>query len=294
MIRVTFLIILLLIGCKDRDRSTSEDLNQDLTEQTLNEDDNEIESSVEPEEENVEDQTARTEEGFLSRIKRIVIWATIVVLMIVSLIGIHQLREDYKDKISKLEIKYNYYKSEYNDTLKKLNDANREVDSFKHKLRRERKEKRELEDSISQLQSKSSDTKPVRSFREISEVDIKEQSVDEIVDQPKVDSPDTELFFELPNRQGIFKHENGIKTIAEKRLYKITFQEVESEGIIEFVSSKYDGLAINHKDSMLKPACNIIKENENNPISVNQISPGKVKRVGDEWIIESKIKVEIS
>ncbi|MDZ7718049.1 MAG: hypothetical protein U5K72_04410 [Balneolaceae bacterium] len=104
---------------------------------------------------------------------------------------------------------------------------------------------------------------------------------------------DQELFFTVPNEEGKFKHLNGISTCEEKRLYKLTYQSGESEGIIEFVSSKYDGVAINLKDSMIKPACSITEENENNPTTVSQINPGKVKRDGEEWVIVNKIEVEI-
>ena len=293
MIRVILLILLLLTGCSDRDRSTSDDVNQEHIEQPTDEKADEAESSVEPDEDGDVD-SGIFRPGIANTLK-FVGWGILILLVVVSVLGLSLMIKRDRDRISKLERKLNRKNIEFKEKRRDLRKCERDYRSLEDHLNKKDKRIKLLEESNSQLRSKVNEIdsdSPIGGSSGDGEDEQGKEKV--VVNEPMANIPKAELFFEIPNRQGKFKHENGIKTFKKRRLYKITYKKNESEGVIEFVSSKYDGLAINHKDSMIRPACNIIEENENNPSSVNQISPGKVKRVGDEWIIESKIKVEIS
>lgn len=294
MSRIFLLIILLLTGCSNSDRSTSDNNNQEQTEQSSSELSNEVESNNEQVEEGDFDiQFPRTEGGLFSMIFSLILWGVIVLIIVALAVVVYLKRKRYKDRISELERKVDKYYDQCRIKKEALRTLKNRYRSLEENLKKEKKERKELAVAVSKLQAKSInkdfDNTNHEAFNVETEVGISKNEVEE----EKADSWEEELFFTVPNKHGKFKHDSGTCSFEEKRLYKLTYQRGESEGTIEFISSKYDGVAINLKDSMIKPACNIMKENENNSSSVHQISPGKVKREGEEWVIASKIKVEI-
>lgn len=290
MIRVILFIALLLIGCSNRDSSNTNNYSQEQTEQISNEQYNEGESNHEQVEGgNQNSQVSRSDGGVIAMFVN-----GVIILLIVALaIGVYLKRKQYIERISRLKVKLKEYSNRYQDKAGELKKIKNHYRSLENNLKKVKKEKKELEEAISRLQNKTTDTSSDKLTNDIAEIETKGENFDKADEEKKIANRKTELFFTVPDGQGKFKHESGISNCEEKRLYKLTYQPGEAEGTIEFISSKYDGIAINHKDSMIKPVCNIIKENENNPSSVSQNSPGKVKRVGDEWVIDYKIKVEI-
>lgn len=101
------------------------------------------------------------------------------------------------------------------------------------------------------------------------------------------------LFFSGPEKSGKFNHDKGDTEPSEKKIYSISYHPSESTGQLEYLSSNYDGQVINHKDSMLRPVCDIIESDEGSYTKVKMKNPGKVKREGGYWVVEEKIKIEI-
>lgn len=296
MIRILLLSFLLLSSCSN-DRSTdnsTQNNNQEQSEQTINEQSNDIESDVEP-----SDNTRIVEQPptFLERLFSVIVsfiaWILLLVLGIILTIAIHIKRNDYRNRISKLKWKVSNLSNQLHERDRYLIKLKNRYESLEEHLRKEQKEKKELEEYVSERQSESRREDFDTTKTVTSNINNKRGLSDNQFEDEIIDSKIEVLFFTVPNKYGRFKHKSGIRSFEEKRMYKLSIEKGKSEGVIEFISSKYDEVAINLKDSMIKPACSVIKENENNPISVNPITPGKVKRDGEDWIIEEKIKVEI-
>lgn len=99
------------------------------------------------------------------------------------------------------------------------------------------------------------------------------------------------LYFSMPNKEGEFHHDKGAEELEGRRYYKLTYQENSKEGTLEYRSGSLDISAINQRDSILRPVCNIENSTMDSPSYIEKKSPGKVIRNGDVWKIEEKIKI---
>lgn len=104
----------------------------------------------------------------------------------------------------------------------------------------------------------------------------------------------TELYFSIPENDGSFIHERGSSESDEKKYYKIEFFTGSNQGDLFYQSGNDDKRAINRLDTYLKPVCDIegiLKAG--NASKIVFVEKGKVKKLGEKWIIDLKSKVKI-
>jgi hypothetical protein len=194
----------------------------------------------------------------------------------------------------------------YQKLNRKLKERESEIEEYKKGFKRLENEVEEIRYKLSLYDSKA-DSKS-RNFGNSENLDKKNKKEDisksfdrknrannyDLDNSNRVDSkPNKTLFFSVPSQDGEFEHRKGQEEYEDRKLYKIIYQEGKSDGKIEYISGELDGHAINHKDSMLKPVCNIKETVEQNPTRIKMLKPGKVRLNGNEWVIQDKLKIEI-
>lgn len=101
-------------------------------------------------------------------------------------------------------------------------------------------------------------------------------------------------YFSVPKNDGSFAIEHGSSTNDGRKFYKIEHEPNSNIGILSYISSEFDKRAINRKDSSLEPVCTIENiENSSSASKIELVNKGKVKLVGDRWVIDLDNKVEI-
>lgn len=300
MLRLIPILLLLLISCTSKERETRTGVNQMQTQSSVAvEGDTTNLNTVPIENQNRVAQGNKVIGGFFPLIADLIFWGFIIIFVVGIAFLIYIKRKQYKSEIRELKRKVSRQEQEIDRITSK---SEKSLENHRNRSYRIlKKEKEDLEKTVSELQSaklgkiarkaneESQDFGIENIFKNMSSSKLKH--LDKI---QELKSKKEELFFTVPEKGGKFKHESGIKSYEEQRFYKIVYSNEEETGELNFISSENDEVAINLKDSMLKRVCKIINENENSPSRVFQISPGKVVRVGEEWVIKEKIKVEIN
>lgn len=103
-----------------------------------------------------------------------------------------------------------------------------------------------------------------------------------------------EYFFVLPEESWSFKLTDSETKKDDIHHFKIELKDWTKEGILSYLSSIWDKTAINDLKSYLEPVCNI-KGVENYRIAkkVKLIKPGKMKLIGEMWVLIEKAEIEL-
>jgi hypothetical protein len=160
------------------------------------------------------------------------------------------------------------------------------------------KDNNTLRELVAQLSKKIESFKPNPEFK-INQTDCFENlSTD---DEPKlkkqeesstphvVKEKDTEewLYFSTPLK-GAFNLSAKMKQGDSKICYRINPNTL----IIEFIHSSMDSILISYKNEYLSPICDIINSPVS-PSSIKMVSPGKVIKQGDGFVINQNNKIKI-
>jgi large-conductance mechanosensitive channel len=222
--------------------------------------------------------------GFLIRL---LIWLLIIALVGVAIFLIYKTFKKYKRLESKNRRKRH------------------KIDSLQRDLNKKRKDYRLLRNKFSNQKEKINNLqKKLRSAEQ--EIDKRHNSIDSKnefensnspksnEDRPKKKDLNNEktLFFTVPNSDGEFDNKMSSSNPEGRNYYKIISEKDSKEGKIEFRSGELDASALDHRDSILRPVCEIKNSTASNPSRIENIAPGKVKRVGDKWVIEEKVKIK--
>ena len=117
-------------------------------------------------------------------------------------------------------------------------------------------------------------------------------------DQSNIDLQETNMskktsFYSIPQKDGSFKFDAGSKLKNEDTFYKIEYDN-DDIGNLDFISGELDIRAIDRVDSYLLPVCEIENiENRENANKIESVSPGKVIKKDNSWVIDPDYKVKI-
>jgi len=100
-------------------------------------------------------------------------------------------------------------------------------------------------------------------------------------------------YFSVPDNNGRFEHRRASDTLQGKRIYySIIYSEDSNVGDLHYNQGKMDNSAIDQRDSILKPVCNIQNPEIAKPTKIHQIKPGKAELSDGFWKVREKIQIE--
>ncbi len=146
-----------------------------------------------------------------------------------------------------------------------------------------------LEKNISELQNKQTmhDVPDVNNAapEKSEQIVHKEETIITHDDKPKEHSD--WIYFSAPDND-IFKVENCI----DKSDQNVCFRINEKSLAIEFIHSEIDSRLLAYRNECLLPVCEIIN-NVSSATSIKMEKPGKVKKQGENYIIDTNNKIKI-
>ncbi len=184
--------------------------------------------------------------------------------------------------------------------LRDENDRLRSTNSKQEKeIKRLEEEARQFKAHIERLIQK-------RSPEEISskpEVASTEASYSTPLPTVPVEEPSTSVdlqpvvvkaFFEGPYDEGKFSVDSGADERKFRYLYKIEYNNSNPTSgnlYLEPTQIELDILK-NYSDNILKPACTYSNPFHSGLNGIKQLSPGKVIRQGDDWVVKEKVQIK--
>lgn len=73
--------------------------------------------------------------------------------------------------------------------------------------------------------------------------------------------------------------------------YKIIFKEGYETGSLEYLSNIRDKTNVDHREDMLKPACELLNSDHHPVNKVEMIKPGTVVKQGNKWVVQNKVQI---
>lgn len=207
---------------------------------------------------------------------KLLIWLSIIAVIGIAIYFIYKIYSEYNRLVSSNKRE----RRKINSLQKKLNSINKDIKSLDNKFSKQKNEinklNTELKSVRNKLSSKEGDFKSERNIDNVKNVNKKQA-----------------LFFTVPNSDGEFDNKMSSSNPEGRNYYKITSEKDSKEGKIEFRSGELDASALDHRDSILRPVCEIKNSTASNPSRIENIALGKVKRVGDKWVIEERVKIKL-
>jgi hypothetical protein len=168
----------------------------------------------------------------------------------------------------------------------KINSLHKEIDSLKRKIKL-----LEETNSDSMNQLKSNKKKLEVQETEKSMEDIK--SIPIVLTTPKVQQTITKrIYFPSPFENDRFANEEASETEKPISLYIAEIDKNTNKGRISLIESANLSRALNSPNTFLEPVCNYENAYSSSAKEIKVIEEGKVALVGEDWIVNPKIRIK--
>lgn len=181
-------------------------------------------------------------------------------------------------------------KTDVNDGLEMRSSLQDAIDELKSENKYLNRRIESLEKKLSELQNKqtaqSAPDANINIHEESEQLIQKEETAITQNDATNEYSEDW-IYFSTPDN-GVFKVANCMDKSDPNICYRINRKNLA----IEFIHSKIDSRLIGHRTEWLQPVCEILN-NISSATSIKMENPGKVKKHGDDYIIDTNNKIKI-
>ena len=154
--------------------------------------------------------------------------------------------------------------------------------------------KKEIEDIRKTQDKKTTDSVNQSGIKQQTETDTSEIVNETITNTIQEETKSSKQIIYFPSPFGKMKFSGGDEIEEEQphSIYKVTYDINEGKGELTLNTNANFAKALNSPEMYLEYVCEYINEIKTNTNNINVVSPGSIKKDGEDWTVTEKIKIK--